>query len=272
MLARVNEIRGYNILETDGTIGHVDQFFFDDKTWTIRYLVVNTGSWLNRHEVLISPIALGIIEPEMKSISVTLTKEQVENSPDIDTQKPVSRQREMEYFSYFGWSYYWEGSGLWGTGSYPKDLAIEANEINKLNSAEERKTGDPHLRSTREVTGYSIKAINGDIGYVEDLIIDDENWSIRYIVVDTGQWWTGKHVLIDPRWIEKVSWTDSSLYTDLTLETIKDCPEFNSSAPLTREYERALYDHYKRSPYWGGVNRGELPEDEERPQAKGESA
>jgi hypothetical protein len=216
----------------------VDQFYFDDETWAIRYLVVNTAGWLAGRLVLISPMALRQAEWQSKRLDVALTKKQIEDSPPIDTHKPVSRQHEAVYLGYYGYPYYWGGPNLWGLTSYPAGLTVQREAVTEAEAAQARagkESADSHLRSTDEVTGYHI---------------EDETWAIRYLEVGTRNWWPGKKVLVSPQWVDNVSWQDSKVYVDLTRETIQNGPEYIESMPITREYEKRLYDHYGRPPYW----------------------
>jgi hypothetical protein len=244
----VKNLKGYAIGATDGDIGKVDDFYFDDEFWTIRYLVAETGSWLFNRKVLISPFALGKVDVSRERLDVTLTKKQVEKSPGIDTDKPVSRQHEASYFDYYGYPYYWVGPDLWGPMAYPR-LSGAVQRRNEEANAKREEAYDSHLRSANIVTGYHIEATDGGIGHVEDFIIDGETWEIRYMVVDTQNWWPGKKVLVAPQWNDRVSWDDSRVYVDLSRETIKNGPEYHPEA-LDRKYEEALYDHYKRPKYW----------------------
>jgi len=252
MLRSVQEWKEYAIQATDGDIGHVDQFFFDDEQWTIRYLVVDTGGWLSGRRVLISPIALGQTDWSEHRLPVKLTRQQVENSPDIDTDQPVSRQQEIGYYQYYGWPAYWGGPYLWGPAMYPGLPAVplpgEPAAEPPRGSKELRE--DPHLRSTAEVIGYRIHARDGEIGHVEDFIVDDRSWAIRYIVVDTGSWWPGKKVLLPPQWIGRVSWVDATVEVDLDRDTIKNGPEWDPDTPIRRDYEERLYGYYRRPGYW----------------------
>jgi sporulation protein YlmC with PRC-barrel domain len=253
MLRNVNHLKGFAIRATDGEIGTVEQFYFDDETWAIRYLVVNTAGWLAGRLVLVSPMALRQAEWQSKRLDVALTKKQIEDSPSIDTHKPVSRQHEAVYLGYYGYPYYWGGPNLWGLASYPAGLTVQREPVTKAEAAQARagkESADSHLRSTNEVTGYHIEADDGEIGHVEDFIVDDKTWAIRYLEVDTRNWWPGKKVLVSPQWVDNVSWQDSKVYFDLTRETIQNGPEYIESMPVTREYEKRLYDHYGRSAYW----------------------
>jgi sporulation protein YlmC with PRC-barrel domain len=250
MLRSVKTLRGYTVRATDGEIGKVYEFYFDDDSWTIRYLVVDIGKWLPERRVLISTHALK--QPNwMKSIfPVSLTKEQVKKSPDIYKEKPVSRQREIELHDYYRWPVYW-GSNAPATTETPITEHPERTNAAKLEKESTATDEDnSHLRSTREVIGYSIQASDGEIGHVEDFIVDDENWGVRYMVVDTRNWLPGEKVVVSPQWIEKVSWEESDVHINLTRKSVKNSPEFDASTPVNREYEEILYDYYGRPKYW----------------------
>jgi hypothetical protein len=253
MLRNVTHLKGFAIRATDGEIGTLDQFYFDDESWAIRYLVVNTGGWLSGRLVLVSPIAIRQTEWQSKRLDVALTKKQIEDSPLIDTHRPVSRQHEALYFGYYGYPYYWGGPYLWGRASYPAGLTVRKEAVTEAEALQARagkESADSHLRSTNEVKGYHIEAADGEIGHVADFIVDDETWAIRYLEVDTRNWWPGKKVLVSPQWINHVSWPASEVYVDLSRETIKNGPEYIESMPVTREFEKRLYDHYGRPAYW----------------------
>ncbi|MEW6652986.1 MAG: PRC-barrel domain-containing protein [Bacteroidota bacterium] len=169
----------------------------------------------------------------------------MEESPSIDTHKPLSRQFEEVYYNYYGYPSYWEGSYIWGANPY-----IISNFERGKNSPQEKSEWDPFLRSTHAVTGNSIHASDGEIGHVNDFIIDDETWAIRYLVLDTSNWWAGKKVLISPHWVENVSWSESTVTINLLRETIKHSPEYSEELLLTRDFETQLHKHYNRKVYW----------------------
>jgi len=248
MLSKANELKGYRLESLDwGGIGTVKEFYFDDQYWTIRYLVANSGDWLTDRQVLISPYALIAVIKAGQRITINLTKQQIEDSPSLDSDKPVSRQFEENYSKYYGWPMYWGGPNSWGSYYIPY---IAHNHFELKEATQGEKTWDPHLRSTHEVSGYSIHAVDGEIGHVKDFIIDDESWAIRYLVIDTRNWWSGKKVLISPQWIERVSWNESKVFVDLSRETIKQSPEYTEELLLTRDYEAGLHRHYNRQGYW----------------------
>ena len=244
-------LKDFVIRATDGELGTIDQLYFDDERWAIRYLMVETGGWLGGRRVLISPMSVTHLDWDSKRLNVALTKKQVEHSPDIDTHKPVSRQHEAQYLGYYGYPYYWGGPYLWGPAFYPAGLTSQASTSAQTMADRVRKEStDSHLRSTEAVTGYNIEAADGEIGHVDGFVVDDEVWAIRYIEVATRNWWPGKKVLVSPAWIKRVSWTESKVDVGLSRETIKNGPEYIESRPITREYENRLYAHYGRPPYW----------------------
>jgi uncharacterized protein YrrD len=238
-------LRSYQLDSLDGVIGKVEEFYFDDRHWTIRYLVAETGKWLSGRQVLLSPYALGSVASEKQLITVSLTKKQIENSPALSSDKPVSRQFEEAYYGYYGWPTYWNGANVWGFFPSPV-IGLEVRQ----ELADVKNAWDFHLRSTRNVAGYHIQASDGELGHVEDFIVDDRTWTIRYLIVDTRNWWPGKKVLVSPQWIERVSWTESKVFVNLSRETIKQSPEYTEEALLTRDYETGLHRHYNRQGYW----------------------
>jgi sporulation protein YlmC with PRC-barrel domain len=227
MLRSVKELFGYRIQATDGEIGKVYDFFFDDQTWDVRYLVVDIGGWLGGRQGLIIPSVLGQPEWKDRLIPVRLTTEQVKTSPDIDLDKPVYRQKEIELFNHYGWAPYW---GADATGVAVPPIAIgEKYEAEK--APKPKKDLDPHLRSARHVIGYHIQAADGDIGHVEEFVLDDVSWMIRYMVVDTKNWLPGRKVLISPQWIRNVSWKEAKVFVVQDRQTIRNSPEYDRSAP-----------------------------------------
>lgn len=253
MLRSVSSLDGATVSATDGEIGSVKEAYFDDDKWTIRYLIVNTGTWFTGRDVLISPYSVKQPMTDRSVVDVSLTREQVKNSPDVDTHKPVSRQFEHSYLGYYGYPMYWGGPGLWAGGVYPTLPAMEATPIEREVAARENTVSeeDVHLRSTSKVNGYDIQATDDTIGHVEDFVFDDESWAIRYLVVDTRNWWPGgKRVLVATHWIDRIDWTDSKVFTTLTGEAIKDSPEYNPDLPLDRDYETRLHTAHGRKGYW----------------------
>jgi sporulation protein YlmC with PRC-barrel domain len=255
MLRTMKDLEGYAIQATDGDIGHVKDVYFDDQRWVVRYLVVETGQWLASRKVLISPIAIGRPDWAGKVLPVSITKEQVKGSPDIDTDKPVSRQHEMRYLGYYGYPNYWGGTGPWGNaltpnmilmnGSYGGLNAEENGGQPNLDSAGVEtgrdQDGNPHLRSCKEVLRYQIEASDGGIGHVENLLIDEETWAIRYMIVDTSNWWLGHQVLISPQMVREVRWSDNTVAIKATQQAVKNAPPYDPALALSESQEMGSY-------------------------------
>lgn len=248
MLRSIKDMEHYAIAATDGLIGHVRDFYFDDESWTIRYLVVETGDNTARRKVLISPIAVTTPNWTEKVFPVALTRVQVAKSPDIDTDKPVSRQQEMGYLGYYGYGNYWGGGGLWGGGLYPDMLQGGLQPTAVRTAAHQNE--DPHLRSSNTVMRYYVHATDGDIGHVQGMLVDDRTWAIRYMVVNTSNWYLGHKVLIAPEWIQDVYWQESKLNVAITRQAVKDAPAYDEASTLEREQEASLYQHHRREAYW----------------------
>jgi uncharacterized protein YrrD len=247
MLRSLNSLKGQPIEASDGKIGGIHDFFFDEFVWMVRYLVVDTGRWLTGRKVLLAPHAVSRIDPD-NGVFVDLTQEQVKSSPDIDTDKPVSRQRQIELHSHYAWPNYWAAEAHMLSMTPPMPTG-QAGRTAPADENEEH--GDPHLRSMRAVLGYHIAASDGEMGHVDDLIFESPGWHIRYLVVDTRNWLPGRKVLLAPEWkVESFSWSDRTLPVDLTREQIKNSPEFDPSKPIDRDYEVRLHEFYGRRSYW----------------------
>ena len=246
MLVKAKTLKGYKLHCLDGEIGKVKEFYFDDQFWTIRYLIADTGNWLPGRKVLISPYALVCINKEEQYIAINLTKTQVENSPPLSSDKPVSRQFEELYYGYYQWPLYWGGPLMWG----PYPSIVRNFDDKQKDIPPNEKMWDPHLRSTHDVSGHHIHAVDGDLGHVTDFLIDDVTWAIRYLIVETSNWWLGKKVLISTRWIERISWDEAKVFVNLLREDIKKSPEYPEGDLLIRDYEAELHHHYGRQEYW----------------------
>jgi hypothetical protein len=235
MLSKAKTLTGYALRGLDDQFGKVKDFYFDDRGWTIRYLVADTGEWLISRQVLISPHSLAGVDRDQGSITVKLTKDQIEHSPTLNRDKPVSRQFEQAYYGFFGWAMYW---------------GFENERAKDEESARRRNRGDPDLRSANAVRGYHIHASDGPVGHVDDFLIDDQTWAIRYLIVDTRDWLPGRKVLISPRWIERISWKQKQVFISLSRDAIQQSPEYGNESHVTRDYEATLHEHYNSQGYW----------------------
>ncbi|MGK0189797.1 MAG: hypothetical protein ACI9R3_005615 [Verrucomicrobiales bacterium] len=256
MLRSIKEMIGYAIDGAEENIGKVKDFLFDDERWGIRYLVADTGGWLSANKVLVSP--RHIAEPETgayaKSLQIDLTKKLLESAPPLEANAPVSRRYEAEFAEYHGHAPYWGGAEFWGAGAYPDGAAgvIPPNpeEVERHAEAVQTIEQNCHIRSAEEIIGYDIAATDGEIGHVEDFIADTHQWRLRYLVIDTRNWLPGRKVLIDIDWLNGIDWSVRKASVGLTMEQIKDAPEFRADEPVNRDYEQQLYDFYGRPYYW----------------------
>lgn len=238
MLHSVNDLNGMKAAGTDGEVGLVEDAYFDDLDWTIRHLVVGTGGWIGGRHVLVSPQAMRGVNWAGEVLQINLTRQQIENSPDIDTAKPVTRQQEAMLHDYYGLPYYWAGPHLWGAvifptmgDMYPSEEWDQGRQVERERQHQARKNENPHLRSSKEIIGYKIQATDDTVGQVEDLMFDDRDWSIRLIAVDTSGWWPEKSVLIPPQRIKNVSWAEKKLAVDLNRDEVEQCAEYDPANP-----------------------------------------
>jgi hypothetical protein len=219
MLHSIQQRYGEKLRATDGEIGHVRDFYFDDKNWTVRYVVADTGRWLAGHQVLISPHALGHLYPNGKVLLVNLTRKQIEESPSIDEHKPVSRQHEEEFHRHYGYPYYAESWPLWGLAEYPVVVPPPPSTATKQHGV------DSHLRSARIVQGYNVEASDGAIGQIADFLIDGRTWALRKIVVASGHWFCGNEIRIPTGKIARISYNESTVYVDSTKAAIMEAAQ-----------------------------------------------
>jgi hypothetical protein len=245
MLQKAREIEGFELRARDGQIGHVSDFFFDDRRWTVRYFVVDTGAWLDHREVLIAPTAVCGVDLTQRLLSVDLTSQQVRESPAVDPTEPISREQELLLTQYYSWPMYWTGAGFGDPllMSTPPFLPVNAPRpvrSKAVSSLDE----EHHIRSVDDVRGHRIEANDGMIGHVDEFLLDDRDWSIAYLVVDTRNWWPGKRVLISPEWIFEVGWSEAKVFVDLSREAIRRSPEYDPTVPPTRDYTDELHAHY----------------------------
>jgi uncharacterized protein YrrD len=250
MLRSARELANFSIGATDGDIGQVEEFYFDEEQWTIRYIVVNTGGWLHARKVLISPLSVDGVHWNGGQITTDLTRQEVKASPAIDSGRAISRQHEAAYNDHHKLPSYWEGPALWGPAHLPRESKTHGRSKVETAGATGRTPSADHLRSTEDIRGHSIAATDGDIGHVEDSIIDEETWTIRYLVVDTRNWWPGKKVTVSPQWIESIDWKRRKVRIDQPRQAIKDSPEYDDSMIIDRDYEERLHEHYGQSGYW----------------------
>lgn len=225
MLRSTNQLYGNKLGALDGLIGQVKDFYFDDQNWTIRYLVADTGTWLPGRQVLISPHSLEGLEPGGDIVRMNLTKQQIENSPPIESHKPVSQQFEEEYYQYYGWPCYWQGEALWGVSGYPSSELPPTPFPNISNAViGPQPEREIHLRSAQAVNGYLVQRGEENIGHVCDFMMDAQSWEIGQLMIKTGHRLSGKDVLIPAKQVERISYDESIVFVHLTGEAADKIP------------------------------------------------
>jgi hypothetical protein len=227
-LRKIADLKRFRLHARDGEIGKLREVYFDDHRWAVRHLVVDTGSWLLERQVLIAVGAVTGLDDGHKSIAVSLSRDEVKHSPPPDAAKPASRHYEEENQPYL-------------------DPLRRAAPPPAKDEAVVQVPQDPHLYSSDEIAGYRIHADDGEFGHVLDLIVDDHDWTVRYLEADTRHWLPGKRVLLAPAWIRSVNWDETAVRVDLTREAIKAAPPYAPSKSITRDYEIRLFQHYGKA-------------------------
>lgn len=248
MLLSLKQLLNFSLYGTDGPLGRVDDFYFEDSTWAVRYIVAKTGTWITHDYALVSPLSIvKDFDLHNQSIELDLDKQIIKQAPPADLIKPISEQFERKFFKFYKKRPYWEGEGLWADSDQLSDIrgkiSFEADPNQKRNS---------NLRSTKEVLNYEIQSNDGNIGYINDFILDDSNWKIRYLVVDTHKWLPEKLVTIPPNWCQTIDWLNRKVVFDASKKEIKGAPSFNPNQPINRSYETKVYDYFCRPVYWKG--------------------
>jgi len=239
MLRSIKQIYGDKLGASDGEIGHVKDFYFDDLDWVVRYLVADTGSWMPARLVLISPHAMGQLYQGGKVLLVNLTRQQIEDSPSIDSHKPLSRQYEEEYHRYYGWPFYWRGDALWGMSGFP--ILSQGSEPfhgePPSPTPRKRNRADAHLRSARAITGYKVEASHELVGHVADFLVDDKTWAINHLVFDASSSLSGGKVLVPPKQVRRISWDDSKVILKLTKEALRRAPRYDDAEAVAHDHD-----------------------------------
>lgn len=252
MLLRAKVLMGVDLDASGERVGTVKDVYFDDGAWGVRYLVIDTGGWLSRHEVLMVPACLEASSMGAEALTTRLTRKQVEESPPLTADMPVSRQYEERLHTHYGWSPYWAMAPfpMAGMYMYPVATAPVVGDPSLPREAREmmdrlKDQGDPNLRSCDEVTGYHIKGLDGDVGHVEDFLIDTSDWRVTHLVVDTRNWLPGKHVVIDIGAIESIAWDDRAVTVRLSQDEIKASPEYDPNSAIDEAYQARLSAYYQ---------------------------
>lgn len=232
-LWKLDNLSRFTLTARDGEIGNIEAIYFDDKEWSVRYFIVQTDSWLSGRKVLVTPAMIRDVDEKQEVLKLDLTKEQIKNAPPIDTEQAVSRHYEEQYYDYYRLSPYWL--------SDPLMTPVEQNRDEPVTP------GNLHLRSSEEVRGYRLHAEDGDIGHIDDFILESPDWTVRYLEVDTRNWLPSKHVPVSPTWLEKIDWVRQEVSVHLQRETIRTAPAYDPKELNSQEYQVKLYAHYGKS-------------------------
>ncbi|HET9236644.1 MAG TPA: PRC-barrel domain-containing protein [Oligoflexus sp.] len=261
MLYRADGLKGSEIRTRDGASGSIEDLYFDDVSWTVRYLVVDTGSWFSGKRVLISPQAMRGVEREGGPLTLDLTEQQIKDSPAWDSETTVSRYHEERLSQYYGWAPYWvtpAGVYPWaGIYTYPPFPAgtpevqerisgAQGSYANDLRPGSVDRSQDIHLRSFKEVKGYGLRATDGDIGELDDLLIDASSWRITHLVADSRKWWPGGQVLVDRGMVEDISWSEHKIVVGMTKDEVKQAPAYDSQMKMDDAFLSRLANYYQR--------------------------
>lgn len=290
MITHADDLLNQSIRGTDGNVGSLYDLYVADDSWQVRYLVVDTGPWLFGQRVLLSPQALRTAVEDAANacdvhLSVDLSKEQIESSPNVSLEQPISRQQEAELFNHYGWVNYWDAAPFTlptvpipytpsgplevETDETQADLSASADDTTADNApragaaiqresltivenegSESSNKEQSDLRSMRELIGYRIHTSDDEIGHIEDLLLDVESWHLRYLLVDTRNWLPGRKVLIAVDAIESVNWLESTVNVYLNRAQVEQSPEYEGRSSFSRELEIQLYRIYDIPGYW----------------------
>ncbi|TVQ40633.1 MAG: PRC-barrel domain containing protein [Spirochaetaceae bacterium] len=247
MVHGIRKMHGFRLHATDDELGHVEDWYFDDEKWVVRYLVVKTGFWFLGKEVLISPHSVTAVDWEKRTVDVSLTRAQVEESPDIDTHQPISRRKEREFHLYYNVPAYWGGLGLWGHEMVPDGRPLEAEAAEQTGCEPE----DEHLRSVREVIGYRLHAVDGDIAQVNDFLFEDQTWALRFLQAPLTGRGGGRALVIPPKLVDHVVWSRTQVAVNASREQLLSAPALEKGeTTVDRDFETRLFTHYTTHPYW----------------------
>jgi len=253
MLRVASSLIGYDVEASDGDAGSVHDILFDDITWKIRWLVIDTGGWLSGRRVLIHPSAVSPLNLESSRLQVNLSRLAISEAPGSLLDRPVSQQQEKSLYDYYDWDPAWGGS-YFGQGTMVADLEpvmyFDQDTVRgAAGNGFHLEAGDPHLRSLSEVKGYHVHANDGDIGHVQDVLLDDAKWLILYVIIDTKNWWVGQHVLISPYAVTHLEYPDQKIRVDTTMAKIRSSPPWKPEELIDELYQAKLHHHYNWPKY-----------------------
>jgi len=236
MLRRSGELQWSQVISLDGEIGKVRDVCFDEASWMVRYLIVDTGGWLSGRKVPIDPRSVELIDRNLHTVWVSLSRAQIESSPRIDIGELGAREHEMQLNRHYGYGSCWTHSMPWGNGqvSPARRSAAEALEIDAPSAC---------LRGARQMLDFTLITVDGHVGLIKDFFFDDETWALRYLIVQTGSWLLGRRVLVSADRVRRVDWSAESVEVNQTRKQIEYGWEFDADNPPPGDLETALRTH-----------------------------
>ena len=245
MLRQFNDIQGLPLIASDGDFGRVRDVLVDTGTWIARYVLVDSGSRIPERAFIVPPSEIEVAREDGEALRVSLTQGQIEKSPLLPPDRPVSRQEEERLHTYFGWQPYWVDELPPESHTPPVPQGDQMTGDRQAQSTpQDPPPGETHLRSSREMVGYHVQANDGQVGRVSDMILDDESWAVRYFVIDAGEALLSKKLLLAAHLIDRVSFDQFSVFVDLEADQAKGSPEFDPTVPVDKEYEEVLRDYF----------------------------
>ncbi len=241
-------LKSFDVVGKDEDFGSVDDALIDEKDLTIRYFTVKTGNWFSGEKMYISPASIESINVNDEVITTDITKEEAENAPRLEGRELIDRTYETNFHTHYGLNPYWTGPGVWGTSFTARELA--AQQPVAMPEPEEDSKGEPEIYKAKDIIRYEFAAQDDSFGQVEDLLIEEDSYKVRYFVIDTRKFFGGKKVLISADWVENIDWIKAQIQTNVTKEQVENSPEYLPEIPLSREMEVDLYSYYNRAPYW----------------------
>ncbi len=243
MLRTARTLKNYKLECIDGELGKAKEFHFDTQCWIVRYLIAETGSWLAGRKILISPHAMDSIRREDQHIFIDLNKNQIKDAPLLYNNHPISREFEEENCRYYDWPIYWHSQSF--GEQQPRLRNRNYDQWNECKH--DNIVCDIRLRSTLEINDFHIQTLDNDIGHIEDFIIDDAAWVIRYLIVSIRSGWPEYRVLIPPQWINRISDTEGKVFVSFNRESFDQMQEYTEESLLNLNYETELCSNYNLS-------------------------
>jgi hypothetical protein len=199
MIIASKHLQGVCVVGSEGAAGCVLDVLFDDRSWHVKYLVVRLGGRLSAWHVLLKPDLVTHAAWTERELHVPLSGREFRQLPGVQSDPPVAYRQELQAARFSAW----EAGRI-------EDVVLD---------------GDPHLRNMRAVTGHRVEASDGPVGRIAEFIIDDEYWTVRYVVVNTGRLLPSLRVLIAPTWVETISWEDRVVRLSATREELESSHE-----------------------------------------------